>query len=117
MCDIKFLILDIDGTIAGHSNQVSQITQEAIRKVQLQGIKVGFATGRMYCLAKRFHQYVQTQIPIIAYNGAWIQDPQTNKVLLHRPVQLKVAQELFSDIEKLQRQGLIEVELYFNDEL
>lgn len=117
MKDIKLLILDIDGTIAGQSNQVSDITKEAIRKVQAQGVKVGLATGRMYCSAKRFHQDIQAQLPIIAYNGAWIQDPNTNEILSHRPVTAEIAQELLTYFRQPQWRDSIEVHLYFNDDL
>jgi Cof subfamily protein (haloacid dehalogenase superfamily) len=117
MSNIKLLILDIDGTIAGESNQVSQIVKEAIRKVRVQGVRVGLATGRMYCLAKKFHQDIQADLPIIAYNGAWIQDTQTNEILYHQPVKSKIAQQLFSYFEQPKLQEAIEVELYCNDEL
>ncbi|MFM7372484.1 MAG: HAD family hydrolase, partial [Sphaerospermopsis kisseleviana] len=73
--DIKLLVLDIDGTIAGHDNQVSDTVQQAIKAVQAKGIQVAIATGRMYCSALRFHQDIQSNLPLVAYQGAWIQDP------------------------------------------
>jgi len=36
--DIRLLVLDIDGTIAGKSNQISQTVQQAIRAAQNNGI-------------------------------------------------------------------------------
>lgn len=117
MNKIKVLILDIDGTIAGQSNQVSDKTKQAIRKIQAQGVKVGLATGRMYCSAKRFHEEIQAKLPIIAYNGAWIQDPSTNELLSHRPVKAEIAHELLTYFRQSSWQDLIEVHLYFNDEL
>ncbi len=117
MSQIKLLILDIDGTIAGESNQVSQITKQAIARLQAQGVKVGLATGRMYGSAKRFHQDIQSQLPIIAYNGAWIQNPATNERLFHRPVNKKIAQELITYFQQSQWQNQVEVHLYFNDDL
>jgi len=117
MSQIKLLILDIDGTIAGQSNQVSDITKQAIAKLQSQGVKVGLATGRMYCSAQRFHQEIQAQLPIIAYNGAWIQNPETNERLFHQPVNKEIAQELITYFQQPKWHKKIEVHLYFNDEL
>ncbi|MGH2413105.1 MAG: HAD family hydrolase, partial [Microcystaceae cyanobacterium] len=46
--DIRLLVLDIDGTIAGKSNQVSKRVKQTIQAVQAKGIQVAIATGRMY---------------------------------------------------------------------
>ena len=53
--DIRLLVLDIDGTLAGASNQINAPVLEAIRQVQQRGIAVAIATGRMYQSALRFH--------------------------------------------------------------
>jgi len=94
MQDIRLLVLDIDGTISGESNQVRPAVLEAIRSVQERGIRVAIATGRMFRSAQRFHEVIASDLPIIAYNGAWIQDPVDKK--LHR--QLSVAADICVDI-------------------
>ena len=81
--DIKLLVLDIDGTIAGHSNQINEQVLKAIRSAQAKGIQVAIATGRMYCSALRFHQAVNSTLPLLAYHGAWIKDPATDKIYQH----------------------------------
>ncbi|MDP5016687.1 MAG: HAD hydrolase family protein, partial [Dolichospermum sp.] len=45
--NIKLLVLDIDGTIAGQSNTLSNPVKEVIAAVQAKGIQVAIATGRM----------------------------------------------------------------------
>jgi HAD superfamily hydrolase (TIGR01484 family) len=62
--DIKLLVLDIDGTIAGQSNTLSHPVKEVIAAVQAKGIKVAIATGRMYCSALRFHQEIGSTLPL-----------------------------------------------------
>ncbi len=94
MRDIRLLVLDIDGTISGHSNQVSPEVIKAIQAVQKQGVRVAIATGRMFKSARRFHEIIASDLPIIAYNGAWIQNPLDQK--LHR--QLSVAADICIDI-------------------
>lgn len=117
MNNIKALILDIDGTISGESNQVTPEVKTAIQQVQSQGIKVGLATGRMYQSALRFHREIQGNLPIIAYNGAWMQDVSTGELLFHQPVNSKTAQDLLSYFREVQKSNYLEIHLYFNDQL
>jgi len=113
MENIKVLFLDIDGTIAGESNKVNPEVIEAIKKVQSRGIKVGLATGRMYCSAHRFHDEIGADLPIISYNGAWIQNPVTGEMISHRPLDHEVALELLDYL----RSHEVEIHVYFNDQL
>ncbi|WP_310483923.1 HAD family hydrolase, partial [Chamaesiphon sp. VAR_48_metabat_403] len=98
--EIKLLIVDIDGTIAGESNQVSTKVKQAIQAVRDRGIRVGIATGRMYKSALRFHQEIAADMPIIAYQGAWIQDPATGTKHRHCPVPIDIAKELVDYFEQ-----------------
>lgn len=52
--DIQLLVLDIDGTIAGESNQIRPPVLQAIAAARAKGVKVAIATGRMYRSALRF---------------------------------------------------------------
>jgi Cof subfamily protein (haloacid dehalogenase superfamily) len=115
--DIKLLVLDIDGTIAGHDNQISATVKEAITAVQAQGVHVAIATGRMYCSALRFHQDIQSNLPLVAYQGAWIQDPNTGKLHRHLPVTKEIAYQLLDYFEQPQWRSLLSVHFYINDQL
>ncbi len=88
--EIKLLVLDIDGTIAGESNEISQTVKQAIQAAQKRGVQVAIATGRMYRSALRFHQEIGSTTPLLAYQGAWIQDPLTQQMHRH----LSVAKQL-----------------------
>jgi Cof subfamily protein (haloacid dehalogenase superfamily) len=114
MTTIRLLVLDIDGTIAGESNQVSETVKQAIQEVQNQGIAVALATGRMYCSAKRFHQSINSSLPIIAYNGALIQNPQNDQIYAHIPVPKSLAQELLDYYDSYSE---VEVHFYLEDQL
>lgn len=117
MSDIKLLILDIDGTIAGASNDVTKIVKKAIQKVQSKGIKVGLATGRMYCSALRFHYSINAQLPIIAYNGALIKNPQDNQIYSYLPLPKNIARQLLEYYQQPQWHHQIEVHFYVNEQL
>ena len=115
--DIRLLVLDIDGTIAGQSNDVREPVKQAIRSAQAKGIQVAIATGRMYCSALRFHQEVGSTLPLLAYQGAWIQDPATQKIHQHLPVSRTTAEQLLNFFESDVLRSLLSVHFYINDQL
>jgi hydroxymethylpyrimidine pyrophosphatase-like HAD family hydrolase len=112
---IKLLIVDIDGTIAGKSNQVSTRVKQAIRAAQAQGVRVGIATGRMYKSALRFHHDIGADLPILAYQGAWIQDPATGVTHRHNPVPVEIARELLDYFEQPQLLDKLSIHVYRDD--
>jgi Cof subfamily protein (haloacid dehalogenase superfamily) len=113
--EIKLLIVDIDGTIAGKSNQVSNRVKQAIKAAQSQGVRVGIATGRMYKSALRFHHEIGADIPIMAYQGAWIQDPATGITHRHLPVPVEIARELIDYFEQSHLLAKLSVHVYRDD--
>lgn len=115
--DIKLLVLDIDGTISGESNTVSAPVKEAIAAVQARGIQVAIATGRMYCSALRFHQEINSMLPLSAYQGAWIQDPANQKIHRHWAVSRDMAHQLLDYFEQPQLRSHLSVHFYINDQL
>ncbi len=114
--EIKLLILDIDGTIAGRSNQISQPVLEAIAAVQLRGIPVAIATGRMYKSAQRFHRAVKSTLPLLAYQGAWIQEPGQPR-LRHCQLQPELALQVLDYYEQPHLRDRISVHFYIDDRL
>ena len=115
--DIKLLVLDIDGTIAGHSNMISEPVKQAIVAAQARGIQVAIATGRMYRSALRFHQDIGSTLPLMAYQGAWIQDPITQKIHRHWAVSREIAHQLLDYFEQPELRSLLSVHFYINDQL
>ncbi|HYX13813.1 MAG TPA: Cof-type HAD-IIB family hydrolase [Nostoc sp.] len=115
--DIKLLVLDIDGTIAGHSNTISEPVKQAIIAAQARGIQVAIATGRMYRSALRFHQDIGSTLPLMAYQGAWIQDPITQKIHRHWAVSREIAHQLLDYFEQPELRSLLSVHFYINDQL
>ena len=115
--NIKLLVLDIDGTISGESNQIQEPVKQAIKAAQALGVQVAIATGRMYRSALRFHQDVGSNLPLIAYQGAWIQDPITQEVHRHLPVSTETAHQLLDYFEQPELRSLLSVHFYINDQL
>ncbi len=115
--EIKLLVLDIDGTIAGKSNEISPTVKQAIQAAQKQGVQVALATGRMYRSALRFHQEIASTLPLLAYQGAWIQDPATKQLHRHWAVAKSSAMQLLDYFEQPQLRSLLSVHFYINDQL
>ncbi|MGB3237573.1 MAG: Cof-type HAD-IIB family hydrolase [Geitlerinemataceae cyanobacterium] len=114
--DIQLLVLDIDGTISGKSNQIREPVLRAIRAAQAKGVKVALATGRMYQSSLRFYELVGSQLPLICYQGAWIQEPLTNILHRHIPVSNDFVHQLLDEFEKPDWQTL-SIHLYIDDRL
>lgn len=113
--EIKLLVVDIDGTIAGESNQISPRVKQAILAAGAKGVPVAIATGRMYRSALRFHQEIGSTLPLMAYQAAWIQDPATQKMHRHWSVNKLHAARLLDYFEQPQLRSLLSVHFYIND--
>jgi Cof subfamily protein (haloacid dehalogenase superfamily) len=115
--DIRLLVLDIDGTIAGESNEIRPAVIDAVRAVKQKGIQVAIATGRMYRSAVRFHEALELSLPIMAYQGALMKDPQTQTVHRHWPVSQALATRLLNDLEHPAQNHRLSVHFYIDDQL
>jgi len=114
---IQLLVLDIDGTIAGYSNELSLPVLQAIQAAQAKGVNVAIATGRMYRSAIRFHQAVGSRLPLIAYQGALIRDPATDQTHRHWTLARQTALQLLEYFEQVELQLDLSVHCYINDQL
>ncbi len=115
--DIRLLVLDIDGTLAGQSNQISPRVLATIRQVQQRGIEVAIATGRMYQSALRFHRTVASTLPLMAYQGAYIKHPQTQRLHRHTPLPRHLALEILDFLAPMETQADLSIHLYIDDDL
>ena len=115
--DIRLLILDIDGTIAGESNSVREPIKSAITAVQAQGIQVALATGRMYHSALPFYHAIGSKLPLIAYNGGLMKDPHNEKTYRELSVTPDIALALLDHLEQPQFRSRLDVHCYHDDQL
>ncbi|MEB3338492.1 MAG: Cof-type HAD-IIB family hydrolase [Leptolyngbyaceae bacterium] len=115
--EIKLLVLDIDGTISGVNNEIQEPVKQAIKAAQAKGVQVAIATGRMFRSSLRFHEEVGSTLPLIAYQGAWIQDTVTLQVHRHWPVSIPTALQLLEHFEQDGLRDLLSVHFYVNDQL
>jgi Cof subfamily protein (haloacid dehalogenase superfamily) len=114
---IQLLVLDIDGTIAGKSNQIQPAVLQAIRAVQAKGVQVAIATGRMYQSALRFYQEIGSTLPLMAYQGAFIKSPLDKKVYRHYPVSRQTAHQMLDYFEQTELKQFLSIHFYIDDQL
>lgn len=114
---IRLVVLDIDGTIAGESNAISTTVQDVVRAVQDRGIQVAIATGRMFHSALRFYEALNLDLPLMAYQGALIQEPKTGTVHRHWTLAKPTALQLLDYFEQVDFQQHLSVHAYVNDRL
>lgn len=117
MGDIRLLVVDLDGTVVGRSNQIEPGVLQVIQAVQAQGIAVAIATGRMYQSAVRFHRAIGSTLPLMAYQGAWIQDPLTDQMHRHWTMAPELAGQLLDAYEQADLRDRLSVHFYIDDQL
>lgn len=110
---IQLLVLDIDGTIAGTDNEVSQPVRQAIQAAQAKGVKVAIATGRMHQSAVRFHRDIGSDMPLASYQGALVRDPRDGQTYQHLALEPQQARQF---LDYIATEPLI-VHTYIDDEL
>jgi Cof subfamily protein (haloacid dehalogenase superfamily) len=115
--DIRLIVVDLDGTTVGETNQISPGVKQAVKAAQAQGVQVAIATGRMYRSALRFYQELDLTLPLMCYQGAFIKDPLTEKVHQNLTVSSDKAEQLLDYFEQPELRHVVSVHFYINDEL
>ncbi|BAU41172.1 Cof-type HAD-IIB family hydrolase [Leptolyngbya sp. O-77] len=115
--EIRLLVVDLDGTVVGASNQISARVKQAVQAVQAQGIPVAIATGRMYQSACRFHADLGSTLPLMSYQGALIKDPADDTLHRHWHLPRVYAQQLLEFYEQPSVRKEVSVHFYINDQL
>jgi Cof subfamily protein (haloacid dehalogenase superfamily) len=115
--DVRLLVLDLDGTVVGDDNCITPAVHNAVQLVRQRGIKVAIATGRMYRSALRFYRELDLTLPLLSYQGAWIQDPHTGERHRHCPIDPQRALELLDYFEQADLSPHLSIHFYLDDQL
>lgn len=74
-------ISDLDGTLMKNDKTISVFTANTINRLVQQGFHFSYATARSILTASKITENITAQIPVIVYNGSFIQDSKTHKIL------------------------------------
>ena len=74
-------VTDLDGTLLNRRDRVSPFSIQTINNLVEKGMLFTYATARSLVSASRVTEGLSTNIPVIAYNGAFIMQPSTGEIL------------------------------------
>lgn len=105
---------DMDGTLLNSNLNISNYTKKIIKEYQRRGGTFAVSTGRMY---SSFYNTIKRlgleNVPVIAYQGAYIKDTNDGNVLYHKTIPVKYAVEILKALEYEQ----IILQIYYDDKL
>lgn len=90
-------VSDLDGTLLRSDETISKYTADTINSLIDRGMLFSYATARSLITAKKVTKGIKAAIPLIVYNGAFVIDNQTEKILLANYFDHSV-QELLDDL-------------------
>lgn len=80
---IRFIALDIDGTLLNSKLEVSAANRSAIAQATQRGIEVALVTGRRYDFAIPVARQIHSPLTMILNNGALIRTKEGKTLLRH----------------------------------
>lgn len=75
-------VSDLDGTLLRSNETTSEFTNTVINSLVNKGMLFSYATARSLITAKKVTKGIDTPIPLIVYNGAFVIDNVTEEVLI-----------------------------------
>ncbi len=75
-------VSDLDGTLLAGNQKTSDFTNETINALVKKGMIFSYATARSYITAQKATKGVNAKIPLIVYNGTFVVDNQTGKMMI-----------------------------------
>jgi Cof subfamily protein (haloacid dehalogenase superfamily) len=105
--------MDLDDTLLQDDLSISPQNQIAIQKAIQQGIKIVLASGRMVESMLPYAGKLGLDVPLIAYNGAVVQEALSGKRLYHQPVPKELAARVIPIFQKAK----IHLNLYLHNKL
>jgi len=91
---IRVIALDLDGTLLGPDNRVSQEDSDTVIAARDKGIHIVLNTARWYGVAKYTSMRLELTTPIICMSGAHVREHNEGAELLHVKIPTNIAQEI-----------------------
>ena len=81
-CMSDLYVSDLDGTLLRSNEVTSKYTNQVINSLVEEGMIFSYATARSLVTAKKVTEGINAKIPLIVYNGAFVIDNITEKILI-----------------------------------
>ena len=75
-------VSDLDGTLLRSNEVTSEYTNQVINSLVAKGMLFSYATARSLITAKKVTKGIKAKIPLIVYNGTFVFDNITEKILI-----------------------------------
>lgn len=75
-------VSDLDGTLLRSNESTSELTNKIINELTASGVIFSYATARSLVTAKKVTKGLNTKIPLIVYNGAFVIDNVTEEIII-----------------------------------
>ena len=93
-------VTDLDGTLLNKQSRINEESIQIINDLIGQGMLFTYATARSLVSASVVAQGLSTDIPVIAYNGAFIIHPSTGKIRSQESFGAEESQDVTDVVEK-----------------
>lgn len=79
----KLICTDMDGTLLNEQHEINEETKETLMEAHKKGIIIAITTGRLFASAKAYSDLIGFKTPIIASNGAYIRESDSDKCIFN----------------------------------
>jgi Cof subfamily protein (haloacid dehalogenase superfamily) len=97
----RLIAVDMDGTLLNSKGRISEKTIAAIRKVVEKGVLFTICTGRPIQGVERYYDVLDTNSPVITYNGAMIVMGRSREILYKQDLDPSDARDILAWGKKL----------------
>lgn len=110
---IRCIAMDLDDTLLRDDLTISVENQNAIQQALDRGIKIVLSSGRMVASMHSYAVKLGLDMPLIAYNGAMVQEAVSGEILYHKPIPHEVAIQVIPIFQELN----FHLNVYLNERL
>ncbi len=96
----RLMAVDMDGTLLNSENQITPVTEAAIKSAMVAGLKFTLCTGRPLQGVLRYVTQLGLDCPIITYNGAMIVHSGSKEVLFSQNMDTDEARKVWKIVDK-----------------
>jgi len=75
-------ISDLDGTLLRSDQRISAFAADTLNRLVGEGMLFSYATARSIITARRATEGLNVRIPLILYNGVFVMENETNRILI-----------------------------------
>jgi len=109
---IRLVAIDLDGTLLNSAKEITETTAAIIRAArEMAGVRVVLASARPPRSVLPFYSLLGLDTPMINYNGALVHEPETGRIILHRPMEAKIARQVAAIARRMYADVLVSGEV------